>query len=117
MGDQILHDGPMGVSRIDLAMPNKHCLMLDLAPFGLENKNEVFVPTEEPFDLIEQQLGREALFVVGAGHCAQAIVRVAVDCGLFVQVVEDRADLLETLPAEVTRISTASAAEFIASRQ
>lgn len=44
------------ISRIDLAMPNKHCLLINLAPFGLENKNEVFVPTEEPFGLIEASL-------------------------------------------------------------
>ncbi|HEY3663923.1 MAG TPA: urate oxidase [Chthoniobacterales bacterium] len=47
------------ISRIDLAMPNKHCLLLNLVPFGLENKNEVFVPTEEPFGLIEASLERD----------------------------------------------------------
>ncbi|MBA3652052.1 MAG: hypothetical protein H0W66_11390 [Chthoniobacterales bacterium] len=47
------------ISRIDLAMPNKHCLLLNFTPFGLENKNEVFVPTEEPFGLIEASLARE----------------------------------------------------------
>ena len=66
--------------------------------------------------LIEPLLAREALFVVGAGHCAQAIVRLAVDCGLFVHVIEDRAELLGVLPPQVTRVSAPSAAEFIASR-
>lgn len=66
--------------------------------------------------LIEPQLMREALFVVGAGHCAQAIVRLAVECGLFVQVIEDRAELFDALPAEAARTSTTSASEFIASR-
>lgn len=47
------------ISRIDLAMPNKHCLLLNLAPFGLENRNEVFVPTEEPFGLIEASVARD----------------------------------------------------------
>lgn len=47
------------ISRIDLAMPNKHCLLLNLAPFGLANENEVFVPTEEPFGLIEASVGRD----------------------------------------------------------
>ena len=47
------------ISRIDLAMPNKHCLLLNLTPFGLENKNEVFVPTEEPFGLIEASVARD----------------------------------------------------------
>jgi len=36
------------ISELDLAMPNKHCLLINLVPFGLENKNEVFVPTDEP---------------------------------------------------------------------
>ena len=56
--------------------------------------------------LIEPLLVREALFVVGAGHCAQAIVRLAVDCGLFVQVIEDRAELLGALPPQAARVST-----------
>jgi len=67
--------------------------------------------------LIEPMLVREALFVVGAGHCAQAIVRLAIECGLFVQVIEDRAELLGALPPEAERISTESAAEWIANRQ
>ncbi len=52
-------DASAEISRIDLAMPNKHCLLLNLTPFGLENKNEVFVPTEEPFGLIEASMARE----------------------------------------------------------
>ncbi|MGI8432851.1 MAG: factor-independent urate hydroxylase [Chthoniobacterales bacterium] len=47
------------ISRIDLAMPNKHFNPINLAPFGLENKNEVFVPTEEPFGLIEASVRRD----------------------------------------------------------
>ena len=67
--------------------------------------------------LIEPLLVREALFVVGAGHCAQAIVRLAVDCGLFVSVLEDRAEWLNVLPPQVQRMVAPSAAEFIANRQ
>jgi urate oxidase len=47
------------ISRIDLAMPNKHYLTINLSPFGLENKNEVFVPTEEPHGQIEASVGRD----------------------------------------------------------
>lgn len=47
------------ISRIDLAMPNKHFIPINLVPFGLENKNEVFVPTEEPFGLIEASVRRD----------------------------------------------------------
>jgi urate oxidase len=31
---------------------------VDLSRFGLENRNEVFVPTEEPHGLIEARVGR-----------------------------------------------------------
>ncbi len=47
-----------GISQIRLVMPNKHCLRIDLAPFGIENRNELFVPTDEPFGLIEATIGR-----------------------------------------------------------
>lgn len=66
--------------------------------------------------LIEPQETREALYLVGAGHCAQAIARLAVECGLFVTVLEDRAELLGSLPPEVIRESSLSAPEFIAGR-
>ncbi len=46
------------VTRIELSLPNRHCLLVDLAPFGLDNPNEVFVPTEEPHGLIEAVLTR-----------------------------------------------------------
>jgi urate oxidase len=46
------------ITRIDLAMPNKHYLLINLSPFGLENKNDVFVPTDEPHGQIEASLSR-----------------------------------------------------------
>ena len=46
------------VSQIDIAMPNKHYLTINLSPFGLENKNEVSVPTEEPHGQIEASVMR-----------------------------------------------------------
>ena len=52
MGQAVL-DAIEDVTAIRLAMPNKHHLPVDLRPFGLENRNEIFVPTEEPFGLIE----------------------------------------------------------------
>ena len=48
------------ISKLDLAMPNKHCLLINLAPFGLENKNEVFVPTDEPHGDIQASVMRDA---------------------------------------------------------
>lgn len=46
------------VWRIRLTMPNKHYLKADLSPFGLDNPNLVFVPTDEPFGNIEATLER-----------------------------------------------------------
>ena len=41
------------IGEVRLSMPNKHHLVVDLSRFGMENRNEVFVPTEEPYGLIE----------------------------------------------------------------
>jgi len=46
------------IAEINLSMPNKHCLLVNLEPFGMENKNEIFVPTDEPHGLIEARLKR-----------------------------------------------------------
>jgi urate oxidase len=47
------------ISKISIAMPNKHCLLINLKPFGLENKNELFVPTDEPHGQIEGTVARD----------------------------------------------------------
>jgi urate oxidase len=41
-----------------LSLPSKHHLLVDLAPFGLDNRNEIFMPTEEPYSLIEAVVRR-----------------------------------------------------------
>ena len=46
------------ISEIHLAMPNKHCLLVNLQPFGRENRNELFVPTDEPHGQIEATIAR-----------------------------------------------------------
>lgn len=43
---------------IHLTMPNKHCLLFDLSRFGLDNPNQIFVPTDEPSGFIEARVGR-----------------------------------------------------------
>jgi len=48
------------VAEIKLTMPNKHALLVDLAPFGLDNPNEVFLPIDEPSGYIEGTLVRGA---------------------------------------------------------
>jgi len=65
---------------------------------------------------IEPQIGGEALYLVGAGHCARAIAKLAAECGLFVTVVDDRAELLADLPPAVVGISDCAPRDFIASR-
>jgi urate oxidase len=45
---------------IELAMPNKHCLLVDLSRFGQTNPNQIFVPTDEPFGNIVARICREA---------------------------------------------------------
>jgi urate oxidase len=46
------------IERIRLSLPNKHCLLVNLKPFGLDNDNEIFVPTDEPHGLIEATIER-----------------------------------------------------------
>ena len=46
------------VASITLVMPNRHHLPVDLTPFGLDNRNEIFVATDEPHGLIEATLSR-----------------------------------------------------------
>jgi urate oxidase len=48
------------VDQIDLIMPNKHCLLVDLSRFGQDNPNEIFVPTDEPAGHIEARVRRKA---------------------------------------------------------
>jgi urate oxidase len=57
IGQQVLARFPE-VSEIQLTMPNKHALLVDLSPFGLDNPNEIFLPTDEPSGYIEAKLVR-----------------------------------------------------------
>jgi urate oxidase len=41
------------IDDITLTMPNRHHLLVDLGPFGLDNPNEIFVATDQPYGLIE----------------------------------------------------------------
>ena len=47
------------VKDIQLTMPNKHCLLVDLSRFGQDNPNEIFVPIDEPHGYIEARVTRE----------------------------------------------------------
>jgi urate oxidase len=57
MGEAALQAVPE-IAKVSLAMPNKHCLLVNLAPFGLANPNEIFVPTDEPHGQIEGTVTR-----------------------------------------------------------
>jgi xanthine dehydrogenase accessory factor len=63
--------------------------------------------------LIEPQTVGEAIYLIGGGHCARAIAKLAVDSGFFASVIEDRAEFLEDLPPGVSRITDTTAPEFI----
>ncbi len=46
------------IEHITLTLPNKHYLPANLAPFGLENRNELFIPMDEPYGKIEGTVTR-----------------------------------------------------------
>ena len=46
------------VTDVYLRMPNKHCLLVDLSRFSLDNPNSIFIPTEEPSGFIEARISR-----------------------------------------------------------
>jgi urate oxidase len=48
MGEAAIAAAPE-IDQISLEMPNKHRIPVNLQPFGLENNNDVFVWTDEPF--------------------------------------------------------------------
>jgi len=47
------------IDEIEITMPNKHCLLVDLSRFGQDNPNEIFVPTDEPHGYIEARVRRK----------------------------------------------------------
>jgi urate oxidase len=55
---QVVLDTIDTVHTITLEMPNRHHLPIDLTRFGMENRNEIFVATEEPHGLIRATLSR-----------------------------------------------------------
>ena len=46
------------IGEIRLVLPNRHHLLVDLTAFGLDNPNEIFVATREPYGRIEAVIGR-----------------------------------------------------------
>jgi len=58
MGEDVLKEFP-AVKEIRLKMPNKHHLLANLEVFGMENKNEIFIATDEPYGYITGTITRE----------------------------------------------------------
>jgi urate oxidase len=48
------------IDEIEITMPNKHCLLVDLSRFNQDNPNEIFVPTDEPHGYIEARVRRKS---------------------------------------------------------
>jgi urate oxidase len=58
MGTAALAAAPE-IGEVSMACPNKHYILMNLAPFGIVNKNEVFLPTDEPHGQIECTVARD----------------------------------------------------------
>jgi urate oxidase len=58
MGARALEKQPE-LAEVRLVLPNKHHFLVDLAPFGLDNDNEVYVATDRPYGLIEGTVLRD----------------------------------------------------------
>ncbi len=59
MGEGVL-SGCAEIGEIRLILPNRHHLLVDLTPFGLDNPNEIFVATAEPYGRIEAVISRDS---------------------------------------------------------
>jgi urate oxidase len=46
------------ITEITMRLPNRHHLLVDLSPFGLDNPDEIFVATDQPYGLIEATVRR-----------------------------------------------------------
>lgn len=58
MGEEVLKENN-AVKEISLIMPNKHHTPFNLEQFGMENKNEIFMATDEPYGYITGTIVRE----------------------------------------------------------
>ena len=65
MGEAVLAASPE-VAEVRLTLPNKHHLPVDLTPYGLANRNEVFVATDRPYGVIEGTVLRQGAPAAGA---------------------------------------------------
>jgi urate oxidase len=52
-------DGRPELAEVRLSLPNRHHFLVDLAPFGLDNPDEVYIAADRPYGLIEGSVLRE----------------------------------------------------------
>lgn len=58
MGQRVLEHRPE-IVEVRMSLPNRHHFLVDLAPFGLDNPNEVFYAADRPYGLIEGAVRRD----------------------------------------------------------
>ena len=58
IGKTVLERFPV-VEEITFSLPNIHCLPVNVSRFGVEDRNCIFVPTDEPHGLIEATITRQ----------------------------------------------------------
>lgn len=58
MGKAVLQENAT-VKEIDLIMPNKHHIPFNLEQFGMQNNNDIFIATDEPYGYITGKVTRE----------------------------------------------------------
>ncbi|MFE9601275.1 factor-independent urate hydroxylase [Streptomyces hokutonensis] len=58
MGSRII-DNREEIDEVRFSLPNKHHFLVDLAPFGLKNDNEVYFAADRPYGLIEATVLRD----------------------------------------------------------
>ncbi|HEY1625680.1 MAG TPA: urate oxidase [Streptosporangiaceae bacterium] len=58
MGKRVL-EGLPGIAEIRLSLPNKHHFDVDMSPFGVDSKGEVFYAQDRPYGLIEGTVRRD----------------------------------------------------------
>lgn len=60
MGTHVLNQ-VQSINKIHLTLPNIHCLPVDLTRFGEQNKNEIFMPIDDPHGFIQCALTRSTV--------------------------------------------------------
>lgn len=60
MGEAVLQTYPEVID-VSLIMPNKHHIPFNMEPFGMDNKNEIFMATDEPYGYITGTVVRSSL--------------------------------------------------------